>query len=92
LAYQPDLDAHAQAEELWEHVCSLLPDERDRLLARLVFVQGLRPREIVVAFPTHWRNERDVSVALYRVRRTLRSDAQLQQRAGMVDHAHERGA
>ena len=92
LAYQPDLDARAQAAELWQHICSLLPDERDRLLARLVFVQGLRPREIVVAFPNHWRNERAVSVALYRVRRTLRSDAQLQQRAGTVDYAHERSA
>lgn len=82
LAYQPDLDTRAVAAELWQHICSLLPDERDQLLARLAFVQGLRPREIVRSFRYHWRDERDVSVALYRIRRTLRSDEELQRQIG----------
>jgi hypothetical protein len=85
LAYHPDLDTHAVAAELWQHICSLLPDERDRMLARLVFVQGLRPREIVAALPTYWRDEREISVTLYRIRRTLRNDAELQRRVGVID-------
>jgi hypothetical protein len=85
LSYQPDLDTQAAAAELWQHICSLLPDDRDRLLARLVFIQGLKPREIVVAQPRIWRDEREISVALYRIRRTLRNDGELQRRAGMID-------
>jgi hypothetical protein len=85
LSYQPDLDTRAVASELWQHICLLLPDERDRLLARLAFVQGLKPREIVVAFRHQWRNEREVSVALYRIRRTLRNDEELQRRIGTDD-------
>lgn len=85
LSYQPDLDTHAVAAELWQHICSLLPDEHDRLLARLAFLQGLKPREIVRAFPQHWRDERDVSVTLYRIRRTLRNDPELQHRTGAND-------
>lgn len=83
LFYQPDLDTRAAAAELWQHICSLLPDERDQLLARLAFVQGLKPREIVVVFHQHWRDERAVSVALYRIRRTLRNDEELQRRVGV---------
>lgn len=92
LAYQPDLGMHAAAAELWQHICSLLPDDRDRLLARLVFMQGLKPREITVAVPACWRDEREISVALYRIRRMLRNDAELQRRAGSIDtSSYEQG-
>ncbi len=75
----PDLSESVVAAELWQHIVRLLPDERDQLLARCVFVLGLKPREICVAYRVHWSNERDVSVALYRIRRLLRSDATMQQ-------------
>jgi hypothetical protein len=92
LAYHPDLDTHAAAAELWQHICSLLPDERDRTLAHLVLVQGLRPREIVTALPARWRDEREISVALYRIRRTLRNDAELLRRVGAIGtSAYEQG-
>jgi hypothetical protein len=64
------LDAHA----LWDRICQLIPDERNRHLAHCVFVQQMRPREIVRAFPALWHSERDVTVALYRIRVTLRAD------------------
>ncbi len=93
LVYQPDLGTRAVASELWQHICSLLPEDRDRLLARLVFVQGLKPREIVVALPARWRDEREISVALYRIRRMLRNDAELQRRAGSIDESvYEQGS
>ncbi len=82
LAETPDLGERAEAGELWTQICRLLPHERDRLLARCAFAQGLKPREICVAYRSHWSNERDVSVALYRIRRILRSDPELAALAG----------
>jgi hypothetical protein len=87
IAHTPDLSLRTDAAELWDHICTLLPDERDRLLARLVFIQDLKPRQIVAAHPGQWRDERDVSVALYRLRRTLRGDAELSRRAGLGSDA-----
>jgi hypothetical protein len=80
LGHEPELSDRAEAAELWAHVCHLLPDARDRLLARYVFLQGLRPREIVATYPEHWRDEREVTVALYRIRRLLRNDPELLRR------------
>lgn len=77
IAHTPDLGTRADAADLWAHIARLLPEERDRQLARYVFMQDLKPRQIVAAYPTQWRDEREVSVALYRVRRTLRGDADL---------------
>ncbi len=82
IAESPDLGQRAEASELWAHIASRLPDERDRLLARCAFALGLKPREICVAFRTHWNTEREVSVALYRIRRTLRADPELAALAG----------
>lgn len=84
LPVTPDLGERTDASELWEQICRLLPDERDRLLARCAFAQGLKPREICVAFRSHWSNEREVSVALYRIRRILRGDPELAEAAGLA--------
>jgi hypothetical protein len=79
-----DPDAQVEAEELWARICRLLPDERDQLLARCAFVQGLKPREIAAAHPTAWRSTREVSVTLYKVRRMLRADPEIAARAGLA--------
>jgi hypothetical protein len=76
-AADPALEQRLDASALWERICQLVPDERLRHLAHCAFVQEMRPREIVRAFPALWRNEREVTVALYRLRVTLRSDAAL---------------
>jgi hypothetical protein len=90
----PDLGTDADAAELWAYICGLLPDERDRLLARCAFVQDLRPRQIVELYSAHWSGEREVSVALYRIRRLLRGDAELRRRMGLPpdEPSRERGA
>jgi len=84
VAETPDLGMRADAADTWSHINQVLTDERDRLLARCVFLLDLKPRQIIAAYPGHWRNEREISVALYRVRRTLRNDPELQQRAGLL--------
>lgn len=80
IADTPDLGTRADLAELWTYICHLLPDPRDRLLARYVFVQDLKPRQIVQEHSAQWSTEREVSVAIYRIRRVLRNDATLQQR------------
>lgn len=83
VAHTPDLGTRTDAAELWAYICRLLPDERDRALARCVFIQDLKPRQIITTYPAQWRDEREISVALYRIRRTLRNDEELSRRAGL---------
>jgi hypothetical protein len=80
-AHLPDLGAQIVAAELWRQIERLLTDPRDLLLARCVFVEDLKPRQIVKAYPTRWKDEREISVELYRVRRLLRNDLDLRQLA-----------
>lgn len=70
------------AGDLWAHILRLLPDETDRLLAQCVFVQALKPAQIRALYPERWASEREISVALQRIRRTLRRDAALQEWSG----------
>lgn len=76
-------DAGIHASELWDRVCELLPDVRDQTLARGVFVHALKPSQIVEEYPGQWGSPREVSVALQRIRRSLRKDPVLQQWAGV---------
>jgi hypothetical protein len=81
----PDIDvpvrynptAGVEADELWQYICSLLPDAHDRLLARCVFILDMKPREIVSQYPDIWLEERKVTVAMQRIRRTLHRDRRL---------------
>ena len=80
-----DLATRTNAAELWDHICRLLPDPHDLRLARCVFLLDLKPRQIVAAYPLDWSNEREVTVATYRIRRLLRNDVELCQRAGLPE-------
>ncbi|NTV63232.1 MAG: hypothetical protein HGA65_06810 [Oscillochloris sp.] len=86
LAYDPGIDAAVNASDLWADIVALLPDPTDQLLARSVFVLGMKPRHIVVAYPQHWQNERDVSLQIYRIRRLLRNAPELRRRMGEDDY------
>ena len=70
--------ADVQAEQLWEHICRLLPDKNQRLLARCAFIFEMKPSDIAQLYPKHWSNNREVSVALYRIRQILRNDPEIQ--------------
>jgi hypothetical protein len=82
VAHLPDLGTRIVATELWRQIEQLLTDPRDRLLARCAFVEDLKPRQIVKAYPAHWQDEREVSIDLYRIRRLLRNDPELRRLAG----------
>jgi hypothetical protein len=81
-AHLPDLGARIVAAELWQQIEQLLTDPRDRLLARCVFAEDLKPRQIIKAYPMHWKDEREISVEPYRIRRLLRNDLDLRRLLG----------
>jgi hypothetical protein len=90
LEQHPGIAAAEQPEpfdmtQLTERIAQLLPDPQDRLLAHCVFAEDLKPRQIVQAYPGQWNSERDVTVALFRIRRILRNDAQLRRLFGIED-------
>jgi hypothetical protein len=82
VAEMPNPTIGMEAADLWAYICRLLPDERDQLLARCAFVLHLKPNQIVAAHPASWRNAREVSVALYRIRHLLRNDPELLRQLG----------
>lgn len=73
------------AADLWERMCNLLPDRTDQLLMRCVFVEQLKPGEILEVHSGIWESARAISVALQRIRRTLRRDDDIRRRAGIKD-------
>ncbi len=79
----PTLSADADAAALWRIMCETLPDENDRLLAHGVFVLELKPAEIAELYPSAWGSAREVSLALYRIRRALRADPKVNQWANV---------
>jgi hypothetical protein len=83
IAHISDLGTQIDAAELLKHIYRTLPNARDRLLAHCVFIQDLKPRQIVKAFPSQWRTEREISVDLYRIRRLLRNDLGLRRLIGL---------
>jgi hypothetical protein len=83
VASTPDPAAGLRMAEIWSYICKLLPNERDRLIARCTFILSMKPSQIVAQYPGQWQNEREVSVALYRIRQLLRNDSGLRQRMDM---------
>jgi hypothetical protein len=78
-----DLSARAMAASVWRRIRALLPDDGDLLLARCVFAEDLKPRQIIAAYPGRWRDEREISVEIYRIRRNLRKDTELRALLGL---------
>lgn len=75
----------ATFDEIWQRILVLITDPIDQLIARKVFVEGYRPAEICEQFSDKFENPRQVSVALQRIRRHLRTDNQLRNLLGIED-------
>jgi hypothetical protein len=67
---------------IWERICALLPSEEDQNLAYLAFVQERKAADIAKALPERYTDARAVSVALQRIRYTLKNDANLRDLLG----------
>jgi hypothetical protein len=57
-----------------------------------VFTLDMKPAEIVTAYPGRWADEREISVALYRIRRLLRQDPELRRLLGVPETEAEETA
>jgi hypothetical protein len=86
---QPDeagLDERLVQTAIWQRVEMLLPANQDRLLAHLVFVQGLKPKQIVAHYSALWAETNEVRVDRQRITRCLVGDATLRQLLRMDKH------
>ena len=72
-----------QAAETWTLVEELLPEPNDRLLARLAYIQGLKPRDIVEMYPDIWETTESVRVSRYRIGRRLQRNPRLRRYLGI---------
>lgn len=62
---------------IWKRVCAVLSSEPDRLLARLVYIYGMKPRQIAAEYPGIWSESDAVRVAQQRIKRRLQKDKAL---------------
>jgi hypothetical protein len=60
-------DQHIDGNEIWETLQTLLPSERERRLAYLLYHCGMGPQEIVHCCSQEWSDVQEI----YRVRRTI---------------------
>jgi hypothetical protein len=72
-----------QAAEIWTLVEELLPEQNDRLLARLAYIQGLKPRDIVEMYPAIWETTEAVRVSRHRIGRRLQRNPRLRRYLGI---------
>jgi hypothetical protein len=73
------MDGRLIQTAIWQRVESLLPENKDRLLAHLVFVQGLKPKQIVEHYSALWSETNEVRVDRQRITRCLVADSVLRQ-------------
>jgi hypothetical protein len=64
-------DDDARSTDTWRALGRIIQNPQDEQLAYLRFVLGIKPKEIIRLYPQVWESEREVSVALQRIRRKL---------------------
>jgi DNA-directed RNA polymerase specialized sigma24 family protein len=79
----PKAEPDFSAQELWVLINRLLADEKDRMLARCLFIEDMKPAQVFATHPDQWDSPREVSVARQRITRILRRDEGLCRWAGI---------
>ena len=64
---EPFLEEQTEASQLWEVLQTMLPTQRERRLAYLLYHCGLKPREIVRFCPQEWHDVQEI----YHLRRSI---------------------
>jgi hypothetical protein len=62
---------------VWERIQQILKNKDDRLLARLIYIYNMKPRQITKEYPGIWNTSNDVRVAQQRMKRHLNKDKTL---------------
>lgn len=68
---------------LWEHLCSVLPDDCDQVLVQSRYINKQKPATIAHDHPECWDDSHAVSVRLYQIKSKLFMDSGLRQWAGV---------
>lgn len=71
-------DSNLMLSEIWSRLNVIL-NEEEQLLARYIFVQDLKPRQICRISSDIWQNADQVRVAQQRIKRKLKTDAILKE-------------
>lgn len=84
---EPVAEEQTESSELWETLHSMLPTQRERRLAYLLYHCGLKPREIVRFCPQEWHDVQEI----YQLRRSIlerlmRNADQLRWRLSQQEH------
>jgi hypothetical protein len=58
---EPHMQDSPGSREIWDTLQTLLPDQRERRLAYLLYHCGLKPREVVRCCPQEWRDIQEIS-------------------------------
>lgn len=78
---EPFVEEQMEASEVWEVLQAMLPTQRERRLAYLLYHCGLKPREIVRFCPQEWSDVREIYHLRRRIQdRLMRNRDQLQWR------------
>lgn len=75
----PDMDRNLNAAEIWHQVEKVITDEKERLLARLIFLQDLKPAQIVAHHSNIWPDAQAIRIDRQRIKRRLFNDSTLRQ-------------
>ena len=73
------MDERLFSEQLWDHIKKLLDNEDDLLLLRLLYVQNLKPRQIVKHYKDKWSDTNEIRVQQQKIKRHLKKSAVLKQ-------------
>jgi hypothetical protein len=76
-SYFPDFERDILRADIWSRICELLPDATDQFLARCLFVEQLKPSEVLRFHPDKYHDTEAIRVARQRIVRILRKDSDL---------------
>lgn len=74
MPYEDDLDEKIISKQAWNRIEEFLKDPKELLLARLVFLQHLKPSHIHKEFPHLWQDTNEIRVDRQRIMRKLQKD------------------
>ena len=75
--HYPEFGKELLRADIWSRICELLLSEEDQFLARCLFVEQLKPSEILLFHPNKYQDAEVIRVGRQRIVRTLRKDLDL---------------
>ena len=74
IAYEDNVDEKILLKQAWNRIEELLENPKEQLLARLIYTQNLKPRQILKEYPQMWQDTNEIRVDYQRIKRKLQKD------------------